>query len=51
MAERGESGNPNGDYVTNPPYVMGELEGSDGKTPLAARDSFSSWTRDDESGK
>lgn len=47
-AEVGDTDGKVGGYVTNPPYVMGQLKGADdGKSPLARR-SFSSWTTDDQ---
>ncbi|KAJ3573169.1 hypothetical protein NP233_g2598 [Leucocoprinus birnbaumii] len=43
-----ESGGKSGSFITNPPYVMRELEGlDDGRAPMDSR-SFSSWTNNDE---
>lgn len=51
FAESATGNNLDGSYRTNPPYVMGELDGKDdGKPPLARR-SFSSWSHDDGSSK
>lgn len=46
-----ESGGNGGGYITNPPYVMREMEGANDDKPPLARRSFSSWTNDDEASK
>lgn len=49
MFESGEGGNPNGGYISNPPYVMGELDSpNDGKYPFG-RTSSSSWAPQESS--